>query len=124
MKRSAAPLSHHDTLEEAEARVAAYRRGASQKRGELVDLPDGSEVLVRALRPNDKLLFDWATGIEDVDEAIGALHPRTGAGLGVARYLRSDDRPLTAETYRGRLEAIEQLRHVTVEVHPCATPAR
>jgi GNAT superfamily N-acetyltransferase len=38
------------------------------------------------------------TEVDHVDhEAIGALHPRTGAGLGVARYLRNPDRPETAE---------------------------
>jgi GNAT superfamily N-acetyltransferase len=127
MAGSAAPLSHHDTLEEAEARVAAYERGLSQPaRGELVDLPDGSEVLVRPVRPDDKPLFAAAweafgeesryrrfmaakqhlstselahfTELDHVDhEAIGAVEPRTGAGLGVARYLRSPHRPDTAE---------------------------
>jgi L-amino acid N-acyltransferase YncA len=38
------------------------------------------------------------TEIDHVDhEAIGALDPRTGAGLGVARYLRNPHRPDTAE---------------------------
>jgi GNAT superfamily N-acetyltransferase len=127
MAGSAAPLSHHDTLEEAEARVAAYERGASQPaRGDLVDLPDGSEVLVRPVRPDDKPLFAAAweafgdesryrrfmaakshlstselahfTEIDHVDhEAIAALDPRSGAGLGVARYVRNSDRPNTAE---------------------------
>jgi RimJ/RimL family protein N-acetyltransferase len=121
-----APLSRHDTLEEAEARVAAYQRGAAEPSGELVDLPDGSEVLVRAVRPEDKPLLAAAwdqfgeesryrrfmagkdhlstdelahfTEIDHVDhEAIGALDPRTGAGLGVARYLRNPHRPDTAE---------------------------
>jgi GNAT superfamily N-acetyltransferase len=126
MEGSPVPLSHHDTLEDAEARLAAYRRGAAQPRGELVDLPDGSEVLVRPVRPDDKPLFAAAwerfgdesryrrfmaaknhlsptelahlTEVDHVDhEAIGALHPRTGAGLGVARYLRNRDRPTTAD---------------------------
>src|SRR5689334_25315912 len=53
-----APLSHHDTEEEANARRQAYERGAAEPaRGELVDLPDGSEVLVRPVRPEDKPLF-------------------------------------------------------------------
>jgi GNAT superfamily N-acetyltransferase len=127
MEGSPAPLSHHDTLDEAEARVAAYERGAGQPaRGELVDLPDGSEVLVRPVRPDDKPLLAAAwegfgeesryrrfmaakkqlstrelahfTEIDHVDhEAIAALDPRTGAGLGVARYLRNAGRPDTAE---------------------------
>jgi L-amino acid N-acyltransferase YncA len=123
MEGSPAPLSHHDTLEEAEARIAAYQRGAAQPGGELVDLPDGSEVLVRPVRPADKPLFaaGWErfgehrrlmaakkhlsardlarfTEIDHVDhEAIVALEPRTGAGLGVVRYLRNPNRPDTAE---------------------------
>ena len=126
MEGSPSPLSHHDTLEEAEARVAAYRRGAARLGGELVDLPDGSEVLLRPVRPDDKPLFVAAwerfgtesrhrrfmatkeqlsprelarlTEVDHVDhEAIGAVHPRTGAGLGVARYLRNRERPKTAE---------------------------
>ena len=126
MVGSQAPLSHHDTLEEAEARIAAYQRGAAQPGGELVDLPDGSEVLVRSVRSEDKPLFAAAwesfgdesryrrfmatkthlsarelahfTEIDHVDhEAIAALDPRTGGGLGVARYLRNPERPETAE---------------------------
>ena len=126
MEGSPAPLSRHDTLEEAEARIAAYERGATQPSGELVDLPDGSEVLVRPVRPEDKPLLAAAwerfgeesryrrfmagkkqlsaselahlTEVDHVDhEAIGALSPRTGAGLGVARYLRNPERPATAE---------------------------
>src|ERR687891_684889 len=58
MEGSEAPLSHHDTLEEAEARAAAYERGVTTPPGgELVDLPDGSEVLVRPVTPDDKPLF-------------------------------------------------------------------
>jgi GNAT superfamily N-acetyltransferase len=124
MEGSQAPLSHHDTLEEAEARVVAYQ--AAQPSGDLVDLPDGSEVLVRPVRADDKPLLaaawerfgeesryrrfmlpkkqlsprDFAhfTEIDHVDhEAIAALDPRTGAGLGVARYIRNPDRPGTAE---------------------------
>jgi len=79
MQGSAAPLSRHDTEEEAEARVAAYRRGAAMAGGDLVDLPDGSEVMLRR------------------GEAIVATDPRTGAELGVARYIRDPDRPGSAE---------------------------
>src|SRR5688572_3300846 len=83
MEGSSAPLSRHDTREEAEARLAAYRRGVNQPAsGELVDLPDGSEV---RLRPVEFLS----------DAAIGAIEPRTGAELGVARYLRQRERPDT-----------------------------
>ena len=80
-------------------------------------LRDGSEVLVRAVRPEDKPLFvaGWSelsdesvyrrflqprdalsvdelaffTEIDHVDhEAIGALDPATREGVGVARYVR------------------------------------
>ena len=127
MVGSAAPLSHHDTLEEAEARLAAYRRGLAERgHGELVDLPDGSEVRLRPVRPEDKPLFaagweafgessryrrfmmpkqhlepddlEFLTEVDHVDhEAIGAVDPRTGAGLGVARYVRHAERPDAAE---------------------------
>ena len=127
MEGSAAPLSHHDTLEEAESRLAAYRRGITGPgRGELVDLPDGSEVRLRQVGPDDRPLFaaaweafgetsryrrfmvpkqhlsehdlEYLTEVDHVDhEAIGAVEPRTGAGLGVARYVRDAQRPDTAE---------------------------
>ncbi len=127
LRGTAAPLSHHDTEEEAEARRAAYERGAgSPAAGERVDLPDGSEVIVRPVEPEDKPLFATAwerfgdesryrrfmaakprltpdelayfTEVDHVDhEAIAAVEPATGAGLGVARYARNPDRPHTAE---------------------------
>jgi GNAT superfamily N-acetyltransferase len=123
---SDAPLSHHDTEEDAEARRQAYERGAAEPRGELVDLPDGSEVLVRPVRPEDKPLFvagwerfgeesryrrfmghkaalsarelEFFTELDHVDhEALGAIDPRSGEGLGVARYMRNPGRPDSAE---------------------------
>jgi GNAT superfamily N-acetyltransferase len=127
LRGEAAPLSHHDTEEEAEAAAAAYDRGlARQDTGEYVLLSDGAEVLMRAVRPEDKPLFvaGWAhlseesvyrrflqpreglsvaelaffTEIDHVDhEAIGALDPAAGEGVGVARYVRDRDRPHTAE---------------------------
>ena len=81
---SDAPLSRHDTEEEADARRQAYERGAAEPRGELVDLPDGSEVLVR---PDDEPLF----------VAISAIDPVTREGIGVARYTRNPERPDSAE---------------------------
>src|SRR3954471_14840383 len=123
----AAPLSHHDTEEEAQARRLAYERGAGEPApGELVDLPDGSEVIVRPVSPDDKPLFaagwerfgeesryrrfmghkaaltprelEFFTELDHVDhEALGAIVPRTGEGLGVARYMRDPSRPNTAE---------------------------
>lgn len=87
LQGSPAPLSRHDTEEEAEARRAAYERGAgAPPLGEPADLPDGSEVLVR---------FDG--------EAVVAVEPRTGAELGAARYRRG--RPGTAEAVVEVVEA-------------------
>jgi GNAT superfamily N-acetyltransferase len=127
MDGSPAPLSHHDTREEAEARLAAYRRGVdAPASGEPVDLPDGSEVRLRPVRPEDIPLLaaaweafgetsryrrfmapkshlstgdlEYLTDVDHVDhEAIAAVEPRTGAGLGVARYLRHQKRPDAAE---------------------------
>lgn len=121
------PLSRHDTEEEAEAAAAAYDRGlAREDTGEYVQLSDGSEVLVRAVRADDKPLFAagfaqlsdhsvyarflaarpglsvdelaFFTEVDHVDhEAIGALDPATGNGVGVARYVRDPQRPHAAE---------------------------
>ncbi len=127
LRGEAAPLSRHDTEEEAEAAAAAYERGlAREDSGEYVPLSDGSEVLVRPVRPDDKPLFvaGWSalsdatvharflaarptlsvdelaffTEIDHVDhEAIGALDPATQNGVGVARYVRELERPHVAE---------------------------
>jgi GNAT superfamily N-acetyltransferase len=127
LRGEAAPLSRHDTEEEAEAAAAAYERGlARQDSGEYVLLKDGGEVLMRPVRPEDKPLFvtGWSnlsqesvyrrflqprhglsvdelaffTEIDHVDhEAIGALDPATGQGVGVARYVRDLARPHVAE---------------------------
>jgi GNAT superfamily N-acetyltransferase len=122
-----APVSRHDTEEEAEAAAASYDRGVRENRvGDLQRLPGGGEVLVRAVRPEDKPLFargwqnfgeesryrrfmgvkprltvaelSFFTEIDHIDhEAIGALDPESGDGLGVARYVRDADRPHTAD---------------------------
>src|SRR5213592_1331250 len=54
-----APVSRHDTEEEALARRDAYQVGAGKPpaTGENVRLRDGSLVLVRPVRPDDKPLF-------------------------------------------------------------------
>lgn len=85
-----APVSHHDTEEEAEAAAAAYERGLEQV-SELVVLRDGSEVLIRPLG----------------DDAIGAF--ADGRPVGVARYVPDVARPHVAEAsvvvdevFRGR----------------------
>jgi GNAT superfamily N-acetyltransferase len=114
-----APVSRHDTEEEALARRDAYQVGSSIKpsTGESVRLRDGSLVLIRPVRPDDKPLFvagfehlsdesrylrfmghkkalslrdlEFFTELDHEDhEAIGALDPYTGEGLAVARYMR------------------------------------
>ena len=122
-----APVSRHDTEEEAHEAASSYRRGADENRaGELQRLRDGGEVLVRAVQPEDKPLFargwerfgdesryrrfmgakrrltttelSFFTEIDHVDhEALGALDPASGEGLGVARYVRDLERPHAAE---------------------------
>jgi GNAT superfamily N-acetyltransferase len=122
-----APVSRHDTEEEAEAAAASYDRGVRENRvGDLQRLPGGGEVLVRAVRSEDKPLFargwehfgeesryrrfmgvkprlsvadlSFFTEIDHIDhEAIGALDPESGDGLGVARYVRDAERPHTAD---------------------------
>jgi GNAT superfamily N-acetyltransferase len=122
-----APVSRHDTEEEAEAAAASYQAGVQGGRhGELARLRDGREVILRPVRAEDKPLFvrGWErfgsdsryrrflgakrglstselaffTELDHVDhEAIGALDPGTGEGLGVARYMRDAGRPHAAE---------------------------
>jgi len=122
-----APVSRHDTEDEADAAAASYERGVRDNRvGDLQRLPDGAEVLVRAVRPEDKPLFargwerfgdesryrrfmgvksklttaelSFFTEIDHIDhEAIGALDPASGEGVGVARYVRELERPHVAE---------------------------
>jgi GNAT superfamily N-acetyltransferase len=120
-----APVSRHDTEEEAHARAEAYRRGNTAQ-GECATLRDGSVVLVRPIVPEDKPLFvaGWKhfgeasrlrrfmgvkqhltvddlaffTDLDHADhEALGAIDPDAGDGLGVARYVRDPARPDTAE---------------------------
>jgi GNAT superfamily N-acetyltransferase len=123
-----APVSRHDTEEEALARRDAYQVGATRKPSPSgsVGLRDGSQVLIRPVRPDDKPLFvsgfehlseesrylrfmgsKTALSVSDLEffteldhedhEAIGALDPFTGEGLGVARYIRVPDQPQSAE---------------------------
>ena len=123
-----APISEHDTEEEARERLAAYARGAAAaaaptvetgvSRGDRVTLPDGAEIIVRPIRPEDApLLLEgfekhfsdrsryqrflgakrrmspreiaYFTDVDhDVHEAVGALDSRSGLGIGIARYVR------------------------------------
>jgi hypothetical protein len=71
-----APLSRHDTEEEAEAAAAAYDRGLARaaQAPELVVLDDGSEVLLRAS-----------------DDAVRAF--AGDAEVGVASLVADADRP-------------------------------
>ena len=132
-----APVSRHDTEEEAEAAAASYGRGARENRtGDLLRLRDGGEVLVRPVRAEDKPLFargwqrfgeesryrrfmgakrrlstrelSFFTELDHVDhEALGALDPASGEGLGVARYVRNPDRPDTAEAAVSVIDAMQ-----------------
>src|SRR4051812_14290619 len=132
-----APVSRHDTEEEAHAAAASYRRGVEENRvGDLVRLRDGGEVLVRSVQPEDKPLFvrgwerfglesryrrfmggkvrlstgelSFFTEIDHVDhEALGALDPESGEGLGVARYVRDRDRPHAAEAAVSVIDAMQ-----------------
>jgi len=119
-----APVSRHDTEEEADAAAAAYERGLARDTAEHVVLADGSDVQIRPVRAEDKPLFvaGWSrlsddtvykrflqprralsvdelaffTEIDHVDhEAIGAI--AGGEGVGVARYVRSAARPHAGE---------------------------
>jgi RimJ/RimL family protein N-acetyltransferase len=122
-----APVSRHDSEEEAIERRDAYARGtAREEDGELVELRDGATVRIRPIRPDDKprvlQAFDALgarsryrrflgykkelstaelesfTEIDHVDhEALAAVDPATGDGLGIARYVRLDERRDTAE---------------------------
>jgi GNAT superfamily N-acetyltransferase len=93
-----APVSHHDTEEEAEAAAAAYERGPVS---EVVTLRNGSEVLIRPLG----------------DDAIGAF--ADGRRVGVARFVPDAARPHVAESsveideqWRGRGLADQLIRRL------------
>ena len=49
-----APVSRHDTEEEAIERSDAYARGAAREDGALVRLRDGASVRIRPIEPDDK----------------------------------------------------------------------
>lgn len=121
-----APVSRHDSEEEALERRDAYARGAVRDDGELVPLRDGGSIRIRPIGPDDKphilQAFDRLTAtsryrrflspkkelstaelaslteVDHVDhEALGAIDPDTGDGVGVARYVRDPARPEVAE---------------------------
>ncbi len=127
LRGAAAPLSVHDTEEEARERLAAYAQGAAaaaaptaetgEPRGDRLTLPDGGEVIVRPVEPEDRALLldgferfgeqsryqrfmgpkkglsptelEYFTEVDHAEhEAIGALDPQTGTGVGIARFVR------------------------------------
>jgi GNAT superfamily N-acetyltransferase len=131
-----APVSIHDTEEEARERLSAYARGVAAAeaptaetgvaRGERVTMRDGSQAIVRPLEPEDKPLLlegfsrlgqqsryqrflgvkkrlstdelEFLTRVDhDEHEAIGALDPISGRGVGVARFVRERPGSTTAE---------------------------
>ena len=132
-----APVSRHDTEDEALAAAASYRRAAEANRiGDVVRLRDGGEVLVRAVQPEDKPLFasgwerfgdesryrrfmgakprlttdelSFFTELDHIDhEALGAIDPETGEGLAVARYVRDPERPHAAEAAVSVIDAMQ-----------------
>lgn len=132
-----APVSEHDTEEEARERLAQYARGVAAAaaptvetgipRGDRAELADGTEVIVRPVRPSDAPLLleafaehfseqsryqrflaskrslsprelEYFTDVDhDRHEAIGALDPATGEGVGIARFVRAGTGAETAE---------------------------
>jgi GNAT superfamily N-acetyltransferase len=94
LRGEAAPVSRHDTEEEAEAAAAAYERGLARPDTlEHVVLEDGAEVLIRTLQPEDAPELR----LDHVDrEALGALAADTRALIATARYERDDERPHVA----------------------------
>ncbi len=133
-----APVSRHDTEEEAAAAAAAYDRGlARADTAEHVLLADGSEVVIRPVRAEDKPRFvaGWKrlsdesvyrrflqprdplsidelalfTEVDHVDhEAIGALDAECREGVAVARYIRDPARPHVAEAAVTVVDAWQQ----------------
>src|SRR4051812_34915848 len=82
-----APVSEHDTEEEAQERVAAYLRGIAaaaaptaetgQPRGDRVRLRDGSEVIVRPVESEDKpLLLEGFTHFSETSRYQRFMAPK------------------------------------------------
>jgi RimJ/RimL family protein N-acetyltransferase len=122
----AAPVSHHDTEEEALERAAAYAAAGAALATDEVALRDGTRVLVRPMTGDDKgalqeammrlspesryMRFlamkkhfseDELAALTEIDhhdaEALTAIDPATGDVIAVARYFRERDHPGTAE---------------------------
>ena len=121
-----APISRHDSEEEAIERKEAYARGAARDEGDLVEVRGGARVRIRPIRSDDKprlldaferlgpdsryrrflgykkdLSVAELASLTEIDhhdhEALGAVDPKTGDGVGVARYVRLPGRPDVAE---------------------------
>jgi RimJ/RimL family protein N-acetyltransferase len=147
LEGAAAPLSEHDTEEDAQAALASYARGAAAaaaptletglSRGRRVQVRDG-EIIVRPVTADDKALLlegfaelgelsryrrfmstkgqlsvaelAYFTEVDHVcHEAVGAIDPGTGAGVGIARFVRdAPDAPaaeaavVIADRWQGR----------------------
>ena len=117
-----APISRHDSEEEAIERRDAYARGAARDEGGSSELRDGDRVRIRPIRSDDKpRLVEAFDGLGDTSryrrflgykkelsvaelvsltevdhhehEALGALDPETGEGVGVAPLVREPGPP-------------------------------
>jgi hypothetical protein len=98
----------------------------AERRGDRIRLPDGAEIMIRPVEPTDAPLLeiglehlsamsryrrfrtrvdrfssDQLQELASVDhrtrEAIGALDPQSGEGVGIARYVRDPRDPKQAE---------------------------
>ena len=95
-----APVSRHDTEEEAHARAESYRRGASAD-GERATLRDGSVVLIRPIAPEDKPLF--VAGWEHFGETS-----RLRRFMGVKQHLTLEDLAFMENVYSPPIGALNE----------------
>lgn len=98
-----APVSEHDTEDEARERAVAYERGAEAAaaptletgiaRGERVALPGGGEVIVRPIRPEDAplLLEGFAHDFSEHSRYLRFLSPKTGLSPSELAYFTDVD---------------------------------
>ena len=115
-----APVSHHDTEEDADQHARAYARGTLLKNGgETVALPDGSAFLIRRLAAEDQPTFEQWPAVGGRDgvvagapfspggAALGAFDAETLTAVGIAWLERTGDAEAVAsvavlEPARGR----------------------
>ena len=120
LRGEAAPLSRHDTEEEAEAAAAAYDRGlAREDTGEHVVLRDGSEVLIRAVRPEDKPLFveGWSQ-LSDESVYRRFLQPRDPLSVSELAFFTEID-----HVDHEAIGALRRARRASGWRATCATPS-